>query len=83
MIDICCLECKKFTGGCPWHNSSYQISYGYVAGPDKKPYKCPVCDGTGKVSRPPHIAGDISEWVDSQTGPYPCQACEGKGVIWG
>jgi DnaJ-class molecular chaperone len=49
------------------------------------PHKCPVCDGTGKVSRPPHVPGDVNEWT-SGTGtgyPYTCNACNGKGVIWG
>lgn len=44
---------------------------------EKKPYKCPVCEGTGKVSRPPWIAGNIYQWVST------CQACSGSGVIWG
>lgn len=48
-----------------------------------QPYKCPVCDGTGKVSRPPHIAGDQETWTASRTGPYPCNACAGAGVLWG
>lgn len=43
--------------------------------------KCPVCDGTGLVSRPPHIAGDQSEWISSNTGPYPCKRCLGIGTI--
>jgi len=45
------------------------------------PYKCPVCDGTGLVSRPPGLAGDVREWVGSNTGPYPCRACGGTGII--
>lgn len=47
-----------------------------------KPHKCPVCDGTGLVSKPSHIAGDIHMWTDSQTAPYPCRACTGSGIIW-
>ncbi len=46
------------------------------------PHKCPVCDGTGKVSRPPHIAGDQKSWMDSSSGPYDCQPCLGTGVLW-
>jgi len=47
------------------------------------PYKCPVCNGTGKVSRPPHIPGDIDHWDDSTTGScYPCSACGGRGIVW-
>lgn len=76
MIDPNCLECKKYTGGCGCHSVTY-------FGENRKPHKCPVCDGTGKVSRPPWVAGDVDTWTDSQTGPYPCQPCDGKGIIWG
>ena len=47
------------------------------------PHKCPVCDGTGLVARPPGVAGDWPEWASSSCGPYPCRACAGTGVIWG
>ena len=53
-------------------------AYGEQAGAIQK---CPVCDGTGLVSRPPSVAGDQPTWVDSQTGPYPCKRCEGRGTI--
>lgn len=43
--------------------------------------KCPVCDGTRLVSRPPWIAGDVMMWTDSQTGPYTCKTCNGNGII--
>ena len=46
------------------------------------PFKCPVCDGTGLVSKPPYIAGDQETWSTSQTGTYPCHACGGSGIIW-
>ena len=46
------------------------------------PHKCPVCDGTGLVSRPPHIAGDVEIWTDSQTGPYVCPACNGMCIVY-
>ena len=35
---------------------------------DKKPYKCPVCDGTGSA-----YFANIKD----------CHVCEGKGIIWG
>lgn len=44
--------------------------------------KCPVCDGTGLVSRPPHIAGDQESWTDSSAGPWMCSACNGTGIIF-
>ena len=43
--------------------------------------KCPVCDGTGLVSRPPWIAGDVMTWGSAGTGPYQCKCCAGSGVI--
>lgn len=46
------------------------------------PYKCPVCDGTGIVSRPPHVAGDIPIWSSGGTGVYECKSCEGEGIVW-
>lgn len=47
-----------------------------------QPFKCPVCNGTGLVSRPPHVAGDVFVWDDNKTGPYPCKSCL-NGIIWG
>jgi len=44
--------------------------------------KCPVCDGTGLVSRPPGIAGDQLSWSGSSCGPFSCQACNGTGLFW-
>ena len=44
--------------------------------------KCPVCDWTGLVSRPPHVPGDAATWTDSRTGPYECRACAGTGVLF-
>ncbi len=43
--------------------------------------KCPVCDGTGLVSKPNHIAGDQESWTAHTTGPYPCKVCDGSGVL--
>lgn len=47
-----------------------------------QPYKCPVCDGQGKLNKPPWVAGDQKEWQDINTGPYQCHACSGMGVLW-
>ena len=46
------------------------------------PYKCPVCEGTGLVSRPPNVAGDQETWTSDSTGPYKCKACNGSGIVW-
>ena len=42
--------------------------------------KCPKCDGQGMVSKPPWIAGDVTEWTSTQTS-YPCDLCGGMKVI--
>ena len=42
--------------------------------------KCPVCDGTGLVSRPPWVAGD-QEWSTTSIGPWPCKRCNGVGTF--
>jgi hypothetical protein len=55
---------------------------------ERRPHRCPVCDGAGKVSRPPWEPGDVPH-VDlgrlgsfTSTGTYQCNACLGTGVIW-
>jgi len=47
-----------------------------------QPHRCPVCDGSGLVSRPPWVAGDQMTWTASGAGPYQCHACGGSGVLW-
>jgi len=46
------------------------------------PYRCPICDGTGMVLRPPWVAGDVQQWASTGAGPYPCRPCSGGGIIW-
>ena len=48
-----------------------------------RPYVCPVCNGAGTVSRPPHIAGDQTTWSSTSCPLYTCHACCGTGVVWG
>lgn len=43
----------------------------------KKPHKCPVCDGIGMVKSYMGIK-DISGCAG-----FECNACEGKGIVWG
>ena len=88
MIDIVCIECSKVTSGICGLHSSYTITYPCTITyegifPEKKPYKCPVCSGSGKVSRPPHLAGDVNTWSSSNAEPYPCHSCKSTGIIWG
>ena len=46
------------------------------------PHRCPVCNGTGLVSVPPGIAGDVTHFTTSSTGPWPCRCCNGTGILW-
>lgn len=49
----------------------------------KQSWKCPVCNGTGKVSIPPEVAGDQPTFTHSSGGPWECRACRGAGIVWG
>ena len=40
-----------------------------------------VEDGTGLVNKPPWVAGDQHEWSSTRTGPWPCKACTGSGLL--
>lgn len=82
---------KKDTSAVPtWTYDPYQwgqfpplwYTYPPVFFNPKVPYKCPVCDGTGLVSRPPGVPGDVDVWTTTDTGPYGCRVCEGKGIVW-
>jgi DnaJ-class molecular chaperone len=48
----------------------------------RTPHKCPVCDGSGLVNRPPWVAGDQQVFWTSSCGPWQCNACGGSGVLW-
>lgn len=45
--------------------------------PAKKPYKCPVCEGRGRV--------DQTFYGDSMNASkyVICQTCHGNGIVWG
>ena len=94
--DPYCTKCGNYhqmtSAGCPYYPNDddtiwtpiYAPEHTYiVSAPLKQPFKCPVCNGTGLVSRPPEIAGDVESWTSSTTNTYPCKACAGTGIIWG
>jgi hypothetical protein len=64
--------------GTPWKKHGTACNYNT----NIQPYKCPVCDGSGKVSRPPYVAGDVPQWESSDTKLYECNACLGTGIVW-
>lgn len=41
---------------------------------------CPKCNGQGKVSKPPYIAGDVFEWTSAES-IFECDVCYGKKII--
>ena len=43
--------------------------------------KCPVCDGTGLLSRPPYVAGDVEIFTSGSSGPWKCEKCDGNGML--
>jgi hypothetical protein len=47
-----------------------------------KPYRCPICGGTGKVQ-----AGFYDQfggaWSTTSISPEPCRSCNGTGIVWG
>ena len=48
-----------------------------------RPFRCPVCGGTGLVSRPPWLPADQQfEWADASTTAYSCKVCCGTGLVW-
>jgi hypothetical protein len=44
------------------------------------PHKCPVCDGTGRVPRPPFYTGGYD--FGTGIGQFFCNACQGSGIVW-
>ena len=71
-----CLYCGQHldTGfNCPNSCTPSKIS---------KPHTCPVCNGSTKVQKPPYVPGDQDTWVSGGTELYPCQACNGSGIVW-
>ena len=46
----------------------------------RKPYKCPVCEGTGKVDGTNTYGAE--EGICSEFRTEDCRACDGKGIVW-
>lgn len=47
------------------------------------PFKCPVCSGTGRVSWPPGVPGDVPYFSASTAcNGWTCQACHGTCIVW-
>jgi hypothetical protein len=70
----------RTSGTCDCGLAPTVINYGCVK---VRPFKCPVCDGAGQVSRPPWVPGDADNWGGTAIASYKCHACDGTGVVWG
>jgi len=70
-----CPDCvaTSFADGCPKHSGRF--TYAYF---ERKPFRCPVCEGRGVVS--PAFYGFFS--LGMSTSPVLCHACKGEGVLW-
>ena len=45
------------------------------------PHRCPICEGAGVLSRPPGVPVG-QDFTSTSSGPWPCGACGGTGVLW-
>lgn len=50
-----------------------------LTGHDKKPQKCPVCEGKGRSFYTIFEQGTLYSSYREKT----CLSCEGKGIVWG
>jgi len=48
----------------------------------KIPFKCPVCNGTGRVSRGFYDAIGVDNWTTSDATPETCRSCGGTGIVY-
>ena len=46
----------------------------------KQPFKCPVCEGTGK-DKDKLVAEPYDQSIKVLVNPH-CKSCEGKGIVW-
>lgn len=68
-----------------WVRSGYEVVEALITRrrEPRQPARCPVCDGTGLVSRPPGTAGDQRGYGGAPTTrTYGCQSCDGHGVLF-
>lgn len=45
--------------------------------PQKQPFRCPVCNGSGTVSYEGHY------YTSTTFGGFICHSCNGTGIVWG
>lgn len=83
MSEYRCSKCGKIIETTDGICSCYKldtIGYGrqiiniYPTEQPKTPHRCPVCGGTGLVSK--------SHWESTSIVPRTCNACGGSGIVW-
>ena len=47
-----------------------------------RPYKCPVCFGTGAVASG-FYSSTTGVWTSTSTSTEVCRSCFGTGIVWG
>jgi DnaJ-class molecular chaperone len=48
----------------------------------KIPFRCPVCNGTGRVPNGFYDAIGVDHWTTSDATPEPCRSCGGTGIVY-
>lgn len=46
-----------------------------------QPYRCPVCNGNGKVPNGFYNQTSVY-WSSTSTAPEICRSCNGSGIVW-
>jgi hypothetical protein len=67
-----CPNCGALRFSNSVHHCITTPRVGFTATPERKPHKCPICEGTGEV--------------DGKGTTYPketCHVCKGECVLWG
>jgi DnaJ-class molecular chaperone len=68
-----CPKCGQEMGDTTAHSCALVTTYPPM--PERRPWKCPVCNGTGKA-----VQCDVMTPI---TVPVPCPACNGACIVWG
>lgn len=69
-------KCLKIADNCASH-------YQYLRDEDKKPRKCPVCEGLGEIIENYQTIFGAGGIVNENNVRVTCHSCEGTGIIWG
>lgn len=74
----------RITVSCPFCGVTYDLAKGHAClTPGRKPHRCPVCEGRGKLQYDP--VNPFVEVASSAAGVpmWECRPCGGTGIVWG